>query len=53
MKRKLIWLFIAGIAVGIILSGLHRHFVTDRIMDGGNMENSDYILHQHDGENAD
>ena len=40
-------------AVGIALSGLYRHFVTDRIMDGGNMENPDYILHQHDGENAD
>ena len=53
MRRKLIWLFIAGIAVGIILSGLYRHFVTDQIMDGGNMENPDYILHQHDGENAD
>ena len=50
MKRKLIWLFIAGIAVGIVLSGLHRHFVTDQIMDGGNMENPDCILHQHDGE---
>ncbi len=43
MKRKLLWLFIAGIAVGM----------TDQIMDGGNMENPDYILHQHDGENAD
>ena len=42
-----------GIAVGIVLSGLYRHFVTDQIMDGGNMENPDYILHQHDGENAD
>ena len=52
MKRKLLWLFITGIAVGIILSGLSRHFVTDQIMDGGNMENPDYILHQHDGENA-
>ena len=39
MKRKLLWLFIAGIAVGIVLSGLYRHFVTDQIMDGGNMEN--------------
>ena len=38
---------------GIVLSGLYRHFVTDQIMDGGNMENPDYILHQHDGENAD
>ena len=38
---------------GIVLSGLYRHFVTNRIMDGGNMENPDYILHQHDGENAD
>ena len=53
MKRKLIWLFITGIAVGIVLSGLYRHFVTDQIMYGGNMENPDYILHQHDGENAD
>ena len=36
-----------------VLSGLYKHFVTDQIMDGGNMENPDYILHQHDGENAD
>ena len=48
MKRKLLWLFITGIAVGIVLSGLYRHFVTDQIMDGGNMENPDYILHQHE-----
>ena len=42
MKRKLLWLFIAGIAVGIVLSGLYRHFVTNRIMDGGcGMENPD------------
>ena len=41
MKRKLIWLFISGIAVGIVLSGLYRHFVTNRIMDCGNMENTE------------
>ena len=37
-----IWIFLAGILVGIALSGLYKHFVTDRIMDGGNgMENPD------------
>ena len=41
MKHRL-WIFLAGILVGITLSGLYKHFVTDRIMDGGNgMENSD------------
>ena len=38
----MIWIFLAGILVGIALSGLYKHFVTDRIMDGGNgMENPD------------
>lgn len=38
----MIWIFLAGILVGITLSGLYKHFVTDRIMDGGNgMENPD------------
>lgn len=42
MKHRMIWIFLAGILVGITLSGLYKHFVTDRIMDGGNgMENPD------------
>lgn len=42
MKCRMIWILLAGILVGITLSGLYKHFVTDRIMDGGNgMENPD------------
>ena len=42
MKRRMIWIFLAGALVGIVLSGLYKHFVTDQIMDGGNgMENPD------------
>lgn len=42
MKRRMIWILLAGILVGITFSGLYKHFVTDRIMDGGNgMENPD------------
>ena len=42
MKRRMIWILLAGILVGITLSGLYKHFVTDQIMDGGNgMENPD------------
>ena len=38
----MIWIFLAGILVGVALSGLYKHFVTDQIMDGGNgMENPD------------
>ena len=38
----MIRIFLAGILVGITLSGLYKHFVTDQIMDGGNgMENPD------------
>ena len=39
MKRRMIWIFLAGALVGIVLSGLYKHFVTDRIMDRGGMEN--------------
>ena len=42
MKHRMIWIFLAGILVGIAPSGLYKHFVTDQIMDGGNgMENPD------------
>ena len=42
MKRRMIWILLTGILVGITLSGLYKHFVTDRIMDGGNgIENPD------------
>ena len=37
--------------VGIVLSGLYKHFVTDQIMDGGNgMENPDQNLFLLDGD---
>lgn len=42
MKRRMLWVFLVGILIGITLSGLHQHFVTDRIMDRGGMENPDY-----------
>lgn len=42
MKHRMIWIFLAGILVGVAPSGLYKHFVTDQIMDGGNgMENPD------------
>ena len=42
MKRRMIWIRLAGILVGLALSGLYKHCVTDRIMDGGDgMENPD------------
>ena len=42
MKHRMIWIFLAGMLAGLILSGSYKHFVTDRIMDGGNgMENPD------------
>ena len=42
MKRRMIWIFLVGALVGLALSGLYKHFVTDRIMDGGDgMENPD------------
>ena len=45
MKRRMIWLLLAGILVGLALSGLYKHFVTDRIMDGGDgMENPDTVF---------
>ena len=41
MKRRMIWILLAGVLVGLTLSGLYKHFVTDRIMDRGGMENPD------------
>ena len=42
MKRRMIWILLAGILVVLALFGLYKHFVTDQIMDGGNgMENPD------------
>ena len=38
----MLWVFLVGILIGITLSGLYQHFVTDRIMDRGGMENPDY-----------
>ena len=34
MKRRMIWIFLAGALAGLVLSGLYKHFVTDQIMDG-------------------
>ena len=39
MKRRMIWILLAGVLVGLALSGLYKHFVTDQIMDRGGMEN--------------
>ena len=51
MKRRMIWIFLAGALVGIVLSGLYKHYVTDQIMDGGNgMENPDQDLFLLDGD---
>ena len=33
--KKMIVILIAGVVVGITISGLYKHFVTARIMDGG------------------
>ena len=45
MKRRMIWILLAGVLVGLALSGLYKHFVTDRIMDGGDgMENPDAVF---------
>ena len=45
MKRRMVWILLAGILVGLALSGLYKHFVTDRIMDGGDgMENPDAVF---------
>ena len=42
MKCRMVWILLAGIFVGLALSGLYKHFVTDQIMDGGDgMENPD------------
>ena len=46
MKHRMIWLALlaalaAGMLAGLILSGSYKHFVTDRIMDWGGMENPD------------
>lgn len=38
----MLWVFLVGILIGITLSGLYQHFVTDQIMDRGGMENPDY-----------
>ena len=41
----------AGIALLLGALGLYKHFVTDRIMDGGNMENPDAMqYHMLDGD---
>ena len=42
MKRRAVWIFLLGVLVGIALSVLYKHFVTDQIMDRGGMENPDF-----------
>ena len=42
MKHRAVWIFLLGVLVGIALSVLYKHFVTDRIMDRGGMENPDF-----------
>ena len=42
MKHRAVWIFLLGVLVGIALSVLYKHFVTDQIMDRGGMENPDY-----------
>ena len=37
--KKMIVILIAGVVVGITISGLYKHFVTDRITDGDGMVN--------------
>ena len=39
MKRQVFLMLLAGVVIGIALSGLYKHFVTDRMMDKGGMEN--------------
>jgi len=46
MKRRMIWIFLAGALVGIVLSGLYKHFVTDQIMDGGNGMENPYVWYK-------
>ena len=29
MKHRMIWIFLAGMLAGLILSGSYKHFVTD------------------------
>ena len=42
MKHRAVWIFLLGVLVGIALSVLYKHFVTDRIMDRDGMENPDF-----------
>lgn len=39
MKRQVFLILLAGVVIGIALSGLYKHFVTDQIMDKDGMEN--------------
>lgn len=44
MKRRMLWIFLAGLIIGFAVAALYRHFVTDSIMDGGGgMENPEYL----------
>ncbi len=44
MKRRMLWIFLAGMIIGLAISAAYRHFVTDSIMDGGGgMEDPEYL----------
>ena len=53
MKRRMIWIFLAGALAGIVLSGLYKHFVTDQIMDGGNGMENPYVYSDYQENSAD
>ena len=53
MKRRMIWIFLAGALVGIVLSCLYKHFVTDQIMDGGNGMENPYVYSAYQENSAD
>ena len=53
MKRRMIWIFLVGALVGIVLSGLYKHFVTDQIMDGDNGMENPYVCSDYQENSAD
>ncbi len=44
MKRRMLWIFLVGMMLGLAVSAAYRHFVTGSIMDGGGgMEDPEYL----------
>ena len=43
MKRRMSWILLAVLLVGIAIAVANKHFVTDQIMDGGGTENPKHI----------